>query len=100
MPSVGQLAPDALRNSLCARVAAPGAALAEDELFLKLGDIVGGSTHAHHNGEIVLLSYSQSFTQQAIAGGNCGPITVTKLIDKSSPALIGGVLTGEHFVRP
>jgi type VI protein secretion system component Hcp len=81
---------------LAAGAAAPGAALAEDELFLKFGDILGGSTDEHHNGEIVLLSYSQSFTRPASAGGGCGPITVTKLIDRSSPALIGTVLTGSR----
>ena len=85
-----------LAGMLAAGAAVPGTALAEDDLFLNLGDIVGGSTDAHHSGEIVLLSYSQSFTQLASAGGNCGPITVMKLIDKSSPALIGAVLLGQH----
>lgn len=88
-----------LAGMFAAGAAAPGGALAQDELFLKIGDMSGGSTDEHHPGEIVLLSYSQSFTQLASAGGNCGPITVMKPIDQSSPSLIAAVLTGIHFPK-
>jgi type VI secretion system secreted protein Hcp len=75
------------------------AALAAEALFLKLDGIQGDSTDSAHRGEIVLLSYSQSFTNTG--GGavpaNCGAITVTKLVDRSSPALIGAVLRGTHI---
>jgi len=87
-----------LAGMLAAGAAAPGAALAEDELFLKL-DILGGSTDEHHIGEIVLLSYSQSFTRPASAGANCGAVTVTKQIDRSSPVLIGAVLTAKNYAK-
>jgi type VI secretion system secreted protein Hcp len=82
---------------LAASAAAPGAALAEDELFLKLEGIRGESTDSHHKKEIVLLSYSQSFTRPASAGGNCGAVKVTKVVDRSSPALIGAVLTASRI---
>jgi type VI secretion system secreted protein Hcp len=84
---------------LAAGAAAPGTALAEDELFLNLGDIRGESTDEHHKKEIVLLSYSQSFTHPDGAGGiaNCGAIRVSKMIDKSSPALIKAVLTARNI---
>jgi len=73
----------------------PSAALAAESLFLRLDGILGESLDSTHRGEINLLSYSQSFTNtggQAVP--NCGAITVTKLIDRSSPALIGAVLRG------
>src|SRR5262249_18606738 len=75
---------------------APSGVAAED-LFLRLDGIKGESTDDQHAKEIVLLSYSQSFSKPP--GGapnptNCGAIVVTKLIDRSSPALIGAVLTG------
>lgn len=77
-------------------VVVPSVALAADALFLKLDGIEGDSTDLVHLREIVLLSYSQSFTRPP--GGpvqaNCGAVTVTKLVDRSSPALIGAVLSG------
>jgi|RhiMethySRZTD1v2_1073278.scaffolds.fasta_scaffold86710_2 type VI secretion system secreted protein Hcp len=78
----------------------PSAAPAAESLFLKLDGIQGESTDPTHQGEIVLLSYSQSFTN---AGGrgpvptNCGAVTVTKSVDRSSPALIGAVLRGTQI---
>lgn len=86
---------------------AASAAHAADGLFLRLEGIQGESTDRDHVNEIVLLSYSQSFTNPVAPGGgragavsgqpNCGAITVTKLVDRSSPALIGGVLSGLHI---
>jgi type VI secretion system secreted protein Hcp len=77
----------------------PSAALAADSLFLKLDGIQGESTDSVHRGEIVLLSYTQSFINPggAAAQPNCGAITVTKVIDRSSPALIGVVLRGNRI---
>ncbi len=89
---------------LFAGMVAASAAQAADGLFLRLEGIQGESTDRDHVNEIVLLSYSQSFTNPVASGGaragaatsqpNCGAITVTKLVDRSSPALIGGVLSG------
>jgi type VI secretion system secreted protein Hcp len=76
------------------------AAAAAESLFLKLGDIQGESTDSTHQGEIVLISYSQSFTNAGGRGAvptNCGAVTVTKSVDRSSPALIGAVLRGTQI---
>jgi type VI secretion system secreted protein Hcp len=89
-----------LTGMVAAAVTAPSAALAAEDLFLKLEGIQGESTDSQHNKEIVLLSYSQSFTNPASGGGakaNCGTVTVTKLVDKSSPALIGAVLSARNI---
>ena len=78
----------------------PGAALAADLLFLKLTGIPGESTDAEHQGEIVLVAYTQSFTNpggRGAAPANCGAITVMKAIDRSSPALIGAVMGGTRI---
>jgi len=93
------LAHPLLAGMLVASAAAPSAALAAEDLFLKLPGINGESTDEHHRKEIVLTSYSQSFTLPVSTGGpaNCGAVKVTKIIDKSSPALIGAVLTGRTF---
>ena len=93
------LARPLLAGMLAAGAAVPSAALAAEDLFLKLPGINGESTDAQHKKEIILLSYSQSFTQPSAGGGiaNCGAVKVTKVIDKSSPALIGAVLTARSF---
>lgn len=87
-----------------AAVAAPAPALAET--FLRLGDIQGESTDQKHKGEIEILSFTQSFTntiQFGSGGGGatgkaqCGAITLMKNIDQSSPLLLKGVATGQHF---
>jgi type VI secretion system secreted protein Hcp len=87
-------------------LAASGPAAAADEIFLRLDGIVGSATGAAHQNEIVLSTYSQAFsnTTSAVTGGggsagkvNCGEITVMKNIDKSSPKLIGAVVTGSHI---
>ena len=91
-----------LAGMVAAGAVAPIAAPAADDVFLKIDGIQGESNDDIHKNEIVLLSYSQSFanpvTNGATAGRvNCGDVRVTKLIDRSSPALIGGVATGTHF---
>jgi type VI secretion system secreted protein Hcp len=95
-----------LAGMVAAGAAAPVAAPAADDIFLRIGNIRGESTDDKHKDEIVLLSYSQSFTNPvsggAAGGGsagkvNCGAVKVTKLIDKSSPFLMAGVATGRHY---
>jgi type VI secretion system secreted protein Hcp len=84
--------------------AVPAPALADT--FLKLGDIKGESTDAKHKDEIDILSFTQSFINSGSLGSGggggagkvtCGAITLMKNIDKSSPLLLKGVTTGEHF---
>jgi type VI secretion system secreted protein Hcp len=75
----------------------PSSAVAADSVFLKLDNIEGESTAVGHAKEIVLLSYTQSFTRAGAAAGkaDCGAITVAKLLDRSSPALMGAVMSGQ-----
>jgi type VI secretion system secreted protein Hcp len=91
--------PLALAGILAAVVMSPGAAFAAEELFLKIAGIKGESSDDQHKNAIVLLSYSQSFTRSPSGGAiaNCGAVKVTKQVDRSSPSLIGAVLTGRRF---
>ena len=98
-----------LAGMVAAGVAAPVAAPAADDVFLNIPGIRGESTDSKHKDEIVLLSYSQSFTNPLTGGGaggggtgkvNCGAVKATKLVDRSSPLLIAGVATGKHYARP
>ena len=94
-----------LAGMITAGAVAPVAAPAADDVFLKLDGIAGESTSKGHEKEISLLSYSQSFTNPATAGGagtgkvNCGDVRVTKLVDRSSPDLIAHVATGKHISK-
>jgi type VI secretion system secreted protein Hcp len=87
--------------ALLLMVTVPSSTFAAESLFLRLDGIQGGTLDARHQGEIDLLSYSQSFTRPATGGqagppptANCGAVIVTKLIDQSSPDLIAAVLLG------
>jgi type VI secretion system secreted protein Hcp len=91
---------------LAAELAASAPAGAADEIFLRLDGIAGSATAAGHQNEIAVSSYSQAFsnTTSTVTGSgggagkvNCGEIIVTKNIDKSSPKLIGSVVTGSHI---
>jgi type VI secretion system secreted protein Hcp len=84
---------------------AAGSVPAAADVFLKLDGITGDATDAKHNGEISILSYSQSFSNSATispgTGGGagrvtCGAMTFLKNIDRSSPSLIMLVTTGTH----
>lgn len=91
-----------------ALAAAPLPAPAADDIFLRLEGVKGESIDARHQGDIELLSYTQSFTAPARAttGGGagtgkttCGPVTITKYVDQSSPDLILFVANGRHIPR-
>jgi len=88
-----------------AMVAAP-AVPAHAETFLKIEGIKGESLDKKHKDEIEILSFTQSFINTfdgAIGGGGgagkvqCGAVTMMKSIDKSSPLLLKGVATGQHY---
>jgi len=94
----------ALAVAATAMVAGTAPALAET--FLKLGDIKGESTDTKHKDEIEILSFTQSFINSVdiSSGGGagvgkvqCGAVTLMKNIDASSPLLLKGVATGQHF---
>jgi type VI secretion system secreted protein Hcp len=89
-----------LAGAIAAAAIAPASAVAD--VFLELQGIPGASVDAKHKGEIDVLTYTQSFsnTGSSSNGGagtgkaSCGPVTVTKNIDKASPLLIKAVTTG------
>lgn len=94
----------ALAAAATAMIAAPSPAPAAT--FLKLGDIQGESTDAKHKDQIEILSFTQSWINSFEGGSSgggavgkvqCGAITLMKNIDKSSPLLLKGVATGQHF---
>jgi type VI secretion system secreted protein Hcp len=90
---------------MAAGLAVGGPAAAAEEIFLRLDGIMGGATASGHPNEIVVSTYSQAFSNpaSAVTGGGsagkvkCGEIIVMKNIDKSSPKLIGAVVTGNHI---
>jgi len=93
-----------LASLVAAGAAAPIAAPAADNVFLKIPGIAGEASDSKHKDEIVLLSYTQSFTNPATVGAGggagrvqCGDVKVTKLLDKASPLLIAGVATGKRY---
>jgi hypothetical protein len=51
----------------------PSTAVAADSVFLKLDNIEGESTAVGHEKEIVLLSYTQSFSRAGGSGGEALP---------------------------
>jgi type VI secretion system secreted protein Hcp len=95
-----------LAGALAAGGAAPAAA---DDVFLKLDGVPGESVDAKHKGEIDILSYSQGLAGPfARSGGGtaaatgktvCGPVTVMKFVDVSSPDLILSVANGKHIPK-
>ena len=90
--------------------AAPMAA-AVDDIFLRLEGVQGESLDAVHKGEIELLSYSQALTGAYARGvpvgtpgsasgkTTCGPVTITKFVDRASPQLMLLVANGKHLPR-
>ena len=90
---------------LACALAAPLPAAADD-IFLKLDATLGESIDARHKGEIDVLSYSQSmmgpFAPATVGGAaagktTCGPVTITKYVDVSSPDLILNAANGRHL---
>ena len=78
------------------------------DIFLKLDTVVGESADKIHRKEIDVLFWSWGMlnTGSAHAGGGAGTgkgyvkdLTVTKYVDKSSPALMLGCCSGTHYPR-
>jgi len=82
--------------ALLAAVASPAPAVAGT--FLKLANVLGDSTAENHVGEIDILTFTQSFTRSGprLDKVQCGPITLMKNIDSSSPELLKLVATARH----
>ena len=89
--------------------AAPLAAAAADEIFLRLEGVKGESVDARHMAEIELLSYTQTMTGPNARGTTsvgagagkttCGPVTVMKYVDQASPDLILYAMNGRPAAR-
>jgi type VI secretion system secreted protein Hcp len=102
-----QLARMLLAGAFAATVAAPAAAA--DDIFLKLDGIPGESQDGKHAREIEILSYTQTFsgpfahstpnTGAAAGKTTCGPVTVMKYVDVSSPDLILNAANGRHIAK-
>jgi type VI secretion system secreted protein Hcp len=75
---------------------------ASADTFLLLDDVRGEATDSKHKDWIEILSYTQTFRNSASAPTGavkvtCGDVTVLKSIDRSSPELVEGVVTGKFF---
>jgi type VI secretion system secreted protein Hcp len=80
--------------------------MAQVAYFLKIAPIEGESADMKHKGEIEVESFSWGETHASVAGGGSGEATgqvqprdfqFLKKPDKSSPVLMIGCATGEHF---
>jgi len=106
-PSLNPQFAGTLLAGVLAAVAAPAAAV--DDIFLKLDGIQGESTDGRHPREIEILSYNQtmsgpfahgaSSTGAATGKTTCGPVTVVKYVDVSSPDLILNAANGRHIAK-
>ena len=76
------------------------------DMFLKISGVEGESVDSAHAREIDVLSWgwgmNQSGTTHVGRGGGAGKVsvqdlTITKRVDKSTPALIKSCCTGKHF---
>ncbi|HET9699742.1 MAG TPA: type VI secretion system tube protein Hcp [Burkholderiales bacterium] len=73
-------------------------ALAVLDAFLDIPGIPGESQDSKHKGEIDVLSYTHTFTQgEKVKGvrGNCSPVQIVKFLDRATPALALGAVTGQ-----
>jgi type VI secretion system secreted protein Hcp len=84
------------------------ASAAAVDYFLKIEGVEGESKDNNHKNEINIESFSwgvsQMGTHGAGGGGGAGKVSVhdisiTKVIDKSSPILFQSVATGKHFPK-
>ena len=82
------------------------AAFAGQDMFLKVDSVQGDSVDRAHAQEIDILSWSWGATNSATiqigAGGGAGKakindLTITKIMDSSSPQLLSALATGKHL---
>ena len=80
-----------------------GAANGAVDFFLKIDGIKGESTDKDHKDEIEIASFSWGASQSSSTGSGAGAragkscaqeFNFTKMVDKSSPLLAGGVMSG------
>ena len=80
--------------------------MAQVDYFLKIAEAPGEATDSKHKGEIDIQSFSWGEVQQGTSGHGggagagkvqAGDMSLTKLMDKSSPVLFISCATGAHF---
>lgn len=80
--------------------------MAQIDYFLKIAGVEGESTDDRHRGEIDVDSFSWGETLPPGSGSGSGggtgrvqaqPFQIVKKVDKSSPILMIGCATGQHF---
>lgn len=78
------------------------------DMFIKIGDIKGEAQDSKHKGEIDILAWSWGASQSGTthAGGGAGAgkvnvqdVSITKYVDRASPALLKFVCTGAHIAE-
>jgi type VI secretion system secreted protein Hcp len=79
------------------------------DVFLKLTGIPGDSTDSKHKNEIEVLSFSSGVTMplgpRSFSGSapneraSLSDMSITKVVDSSSPALFKAVCTGQHIAE-
>jgi type VI protein secretion system component Hcp len=89
----------------CSASSRAAAAIPTVDLFLDWPGVPGEAANTGFVGQIVLLSYSQTASNSASnpnapPRGICGQIAVTKHLDKSSPVLLGQVLSETRTPGP
>ena len=95
----------ALAAATTALLACTSATAAVVDYFLKIDGIEGESVDDRHKGQIEVLSWSWGVTQATggsgggRASGKACPadIAFTKYVDRATPVLIGGTVTGQAY---
>lgn len=83
--------------ALAAVISTPVSAEAATDIFLKIDGVEGSSNDARHKGEIDVLSWSWGESKGTVQTRNgtlpvscINDLTITKIMDKSTPHLIAG----------
>ena len=80
-------------------------AYADTRIWLNAFNIVGPSQVVGHVGDIPLTSYSQNASnggvpaRGGVTGSVCGQVTITKLVDNTSPIFLGQILKASLIPR-
>lgn len=85
--------PRILAGMICLAATSP---LPAADAFLSVPGLTGGAgTQTGYQGDVDLLSYSQSFSRNPATGATtCGAITFTKVIDSTSTSFLYAAVTG------
>lgn len=89
---------------LAAVLTGAGSSAWAGNIFLRLANIPGESTHERHKDEIELLSFNLGFVNDITQGrgtgaATCDGVALTKNIDRASPGLLAAVIRGRHITE-